>query len=137
MMKEDGTTHNIPPETPLAGSCVEFKSQAPTYVFSIPDTKKAYELEPDTVRYVHRLAQIMERMQLADYLAMMTRPGRVLYVNFIAGLSRGLGFGIGTTIMLALLFYGLGQMVDLPLIGEYVAKIVKIVQQEIGPQNKF
>lgn len=108
------------------------ENEGKTEVFSIPDTKCTFELEPETIRNLGRISLILERMRLSDYVTYMTRPVHVLGMNFLAGLARGLGFGLGMTVLLGIAMYMLGRMVDLPLVGEYVAKIVKIVHEEIG-----
>lgn len=98
------------------------------------------ELDVEALDNINRLGAIMERMRLGEYISMLTRPGKILYINFIAGLARGLGFGLGVTVLLGLSLYIIGRMVDLPLIGSFVAKIVTIVQEEItsvGKSPKF
>lgn len=108
------------------------ENEGRTEVFSIPDTKCSFELEPEAIRNLGRISLILERMRLSDYVMYMTKPVNVLTMNFFAGLARGLGFGLGMTVLLGVATYALGRMVDLPLIGEYVAKVVKIVHEEIG-----
>jgi hypothetical protein len=106
-------------------------SEGRTDVFKIPDTAETIKLEPGTVTRLHKLADIMERMNLSEYLNYMRMPHRVIWLNFVSGIARGLGFAVGMTILFGLLLYVLGRMVDIPLIGKYVAKIVSIVQQEL------
>ena len=51
--------------------------------------------------------------------------------NLFAGISRGVGIGIGVTIITAILIIVLQKIVTLniPIIGEYIADIVEIVQK--------
>ena len=51
--------------------------------------------------------------------------------NFLAGIARGVGIGIGVTIITAILVILLQKIVTLniPIIGEYIADIVKIVER--------
>ena len=51
--------------------------------------------------------------------------------NFIAGISRGIGIGIGVTVVTAILVLFLNHLVSLniPIIGEYIADIVDIVEK--------
>ena len=51
--------------------------------------------------------------------------------NLIAGIFRGVGIGIGVTIITAILIILLQKIVSLniPVIGEYIADIVDIVQR--------
>jgi len=57
-------------------------------------------------------------------------PGRMLVINFISGLARGLGIAIGATVLGALfliILFDLAQS-NIPLIAEFVARIIKIVE---------
>ncbi|MEW6202829.1 MAG: DUF5665 domain-containing protein [bacterium] len=84
----------------------------------------------ETISRLERLIHTFERMNLAEYISLLQRPRRLIFLNFLAGLSRGLGIGIGMTLLAAIVLYILSLLVDLPLIGSYVAKIVKIVHEE-------
>ena len=51
--------------------------------------------------------------------------------NFFAGIARGVGIGIGVTIITAILVIIMQKIVTLniPIIGEYIADIVDIVEK--------
>lgn len=100
--------------------------------FNIPATTEQVELEKDTIRNLNKLALIMERMRLSEYLELIQNPRRLIFMNFVAGVARGFGFVMGMTVLVALALFGLSKMVDLPLIGKYIAKIVEIVHQELS-----
>ena len=82
---------------------------------------------------VGKLATAMERARIDEYTSMLTRPWRFFGVNFIAGVFRGLGMAIGFTLVAAVVLYVavklMRRMVDLPIIGMYVAELVKFVNQ--------
>ncbi|MHB9094685.1 MAG: DUF5665 domain-containing protein [Eubacteriales bacterium] len=75
----------------------------------------------------------MEKMKLAEYVELLNRPARLFYINFLAGLARGLGMAVGFTILGALLIYSLRQLqvLNLPVIGGLIAEIVRIVQTNL------
>lgn len=50
---------------------------------------------------------------------------RLVKVNFVRGLSFGVGSAIGGTIILALVLWILSQMVDIPVIGQFIKEIIK------------
>jgi hypothetical protein len=66
-------------------------------------------------------------------VTMMTKPKAMIFNNFIAGLARGFGMAIGFTILGALVLYMLRQAVllNIPIIGTFIAEIVKIVQDNM------
>ncbi|NLP17864.1 MAG: hypothetical protein GX376_02095 [Firmicutes bacterium] len=74
----------------------------------------------------------MEKMKLAEYVQLLENLPRLLWINFITGVVRGVGMAVGFTLLGAILLYLLGRMVDLPLIGSFIAEIVRIVQFQLG-----
>jgi len=103
--------------------------------FSLPDPGASVRLEPETIMNINKLADIFERMNLADYLTNMTKPKRVIALSFAIGIARGLGFVIGMTMVFGLVLVVLGKMIDLPLIGRYIAEIVDLVNEYAGTSN--
>lgn len=82
---------------------------------------------------VSRLGTFMERMKLAEYIELLNNPWRLFWVNFIAGLARGVGIAIGGSLLAALLLYLLSQIaiLNLPLISDFIAEIVRLVQIQL------
>ena len=78
---------------------------------------------------VKTLVVAMEKMKLAEYMELLERPWRLMYINFIAGIARGFGIAIGFTILGAIVVYFLRRvlMANLPGIGKFIAEIVRIV----------
>lgn len=83
---------------------------------------------------ITQLSINMEKMKLAEYVELLEQPYRLLYVNFLSGIARGVGIAIGFTLLGALLVVILQRLVmlNLPVIGEFIAEIVKIVQLNLG-----
>lgn len=82
---------------------------------------------------VNKIALMLEKAKLGDYVVMMSRPKAMIFNNFIAGLARGFGMAIGFTLLGALVIYFLRQAVllNIPIIGNFIAEIVKIVQDRL------
>ncbi len=97
---------------------------------------------PPKHRYDEKRHDENERFeQLIDKLEDMTTNGRlkdmayhftdkkeVIKVNLLAGLARGVGLTIGTAIFIGVLIFILTQMVSLPLVGEWVAEFLEVVE---------
>ncbi|GAB6274826.1 MAG: hypothetical protein STSR0004_16910 [Peptococcaceae bacterium] len=83
---------------------------------------------------ISELALNMEKMKLAEYVNLLENPRRLLYINFIAGVARGLGIAVGFAILGAVIIYVLQRMValNLPIIGKFIAEIVTIVQTNLA-----
>lgn len=80
-----------------------------------------------------RLSSDLEKFDLAGYISLLNNPRRYILVNFVGGVFRGLGFGLGATLLAALLIYLLQRLVvlNLPLIGDFIAELVKIVNEQL------
>ncbi|MTI47753.1 DUF5665 domain-containing protein [Sporosalibacterium faouarense] len=82
---------------------------------------------------VEELSDLLENSRMTEYVEMMGDKKRLLFINFIIGIVRGFGMAIGFTILGALAIYILRMIIDLnlPLIGDFIAEIVKIVQENL------
>ena len=86
-----------------------------------------------------KLGVQLERVQIADYVALLNRPRRLFYLNFLSGIARGIGIAIGFTIFAATIIYFLQKLgaLNLPIIGDYIAEIVKIVQAQLNMDGRI
>lgn len=77
------------------------------------------------------LAETLEKMRLADYIAYLNRPGRLLWFNFLVGLLRGLGTALGAGLLAGFAYFLLKRIVvlNLPVIGGLIAELSKYVNQ--------
>jgi len=85
------------------------------------------------IEKIDELSVNMEKMRLAEYIEMMEKPRRLLYLNFMMGLVRGFGMAIGFTILAAIVLWSMQRLVvlNLPLVGDFIADIVRLVQVEL------
>lgn len=80
---------------------------------------------------VTSLAVTLEKMRLAEYIAYLNRPGRLLWLNFLVGLVRGLGTALGAGFLAGVAYFLLKRIVilNLPVIGGLIAELNKYVHQ--------
>ena len=79
--------------------------------------------------YLERL----ERLRLPEYISYIENRRRFMLMQFLGGVARGLGTAVGFTILgavLVLVLQGLAQR-NLPVIGDFLADIVEIVQRRL------
>ncbi|HHV18280.1 MAG TPA: hypothetical protein GXZ27_05410 [Thermoanaerobacterales bacterium] len=83
---------------------------------------------------IDELSVRIEKLNLSEYLEVLRNPKRLLYINFIGGIARGFGTAIGFTLLGAFVIYLLQRMVvlRLPIIGTFIADIIKIVQKQLS-----
>ena len=80
-------------------------------------------------RYLERLTLTIERSRIREYMMLADSKRRLFLINFVAGLGKGFGQAIGLTVLAGVLFYLLSSWVNLPVIGEHIAKLMDIVDQ--------
>ena len=80
---------------------------------------------------INELNRILQEGNFVELSYLLGNKKEMIIRNFIAGIFRGVGIGIGVTIITAILVIILQKIVTLniPIIGEYIADIVEIVQK--------
>jgi len=83
---------------------------------------------------VCRRAYTAQAAHLSYYVTYLQHPWRMLWTNFISGVARGIGTAVGFSVLGALLIYLLRWLAyeNLPVIGDFIAKIVQIVETQGG-----
>lgn len=80
---------------------------------------------------VQELSEHLEKWR-NEHVELFKRPRKLIWMNFFLGLVRGIGTFIGFTVVAAVVVYIgtiiLSKMVDLPLIGSWIAKIMEAVE---------
>lgn len=86
------------------------------------------------MKYVKKLSHQLESMRIAEYIDLLQKPSRIIYLNFLAGIARGLGIAVGATIVFAILVEILSRLIvlNLPVIGDVIVEIMKIVEVKQG-----
>jgi len=86
------------------------------------------------IKKLEKLAMAMEKASVAEYIELYRKPQRLIYLNFISGIARGFGLAVGFTAVGALFLYLLGRLasLNLPIVGEFIAEIARIVQEELS-----
>ncbi|QYR24204.1 hypothetical protein KZ483_19700 [Paenibacillus sp. sptzw28] len=84
-------------------------------------------------RRLKKVAEDMEQVQIADYVQLLNRPFSLIWRNILAGTARGVGIAIGFTFFAATIVYILQMLgkLNLPIVGDYIADIVRIVQHQL------
>lgn len=77
--------------------------------------------------------QKIEKSNVLQISYIMGNKKEIIKRNLIAGMARGVGLGIGITIISAVIVYLLQKIIrlNIPIVGEYIADIVAIVQKSL------
>ena len=79
---------------------------------------------------IERLLKFLEKKDIEQLVYILGTKKEIAKRNFIAGIFRGMGIGIGVTIITAIIIYFLQRLVrlNLPVIGRFISDIVEIVE---------
>lgn len=85
------------------------------------------------VQKLETLVRRFEQMHIDAYLRYVHNWKRRLAGDFLSGIARGLGFSVGFSILGALLLYFLrnAALANLPVIGRFLADLVRIVENNL------
>lgn len=80
---------------------------------------------------IDKISKTLEKSNIVELSYVVGSKKEILKRNLIAGISRGVGIGIGITIITAIIVYLLRKliMLNIPVIGDYIADIVEIVER--------
>jgi len=77
----------------------------------------------------------LENSDIAEYVKLSQRTGKILWLNFISGIARGLGFSIGASIVLAVLYKIVSYIIsmNIPYLTELLRQALEIVNSAPHP----
>ena len=80
---------------------------------------------------IDKINNILERSNIIELSYLIGSKKEILKRNLIAGIAKGVGIGIGVTIITAIIILLLRRliMLNIPVIGDYIADIVEIVEK--------
>ncbi|MBR3133286.1 MAG: hypothetical protein IKG42_04390 [Clostridia bacterium] len=79
---------------------------------------------------IDKLNNSIEKNNLYDIVELLDNKRKMLFRNLIAGVSKGVGIGIGFYFVTALVIYILQYIVrlNIPVIGDYIADVMDIIE---------
>lgn len=81
------------------------------------------------------LVKVFEAAGVVDYLEYLQSGKRIMWVNFKAGVAKGLGLTVGLAVVMGIVVWLLTMLVDLPLVGEYFAEAQQYLNEYAESTN--
>lgn len=80
---------------------------------------------------IDKINSVLEKSNIVELSYIVGNKREILKRNLIAGIARGVGVGIGVTVVTGIIIYLLRRliMLNIPIIGDYIADIVEIVER--------
>ena len=82
------------------------------------------------IKKIDELIDILEKSNIEHIAFILGSRKEIIWRNTLAGIFRGIGIGIGVTIVSGIIIYFLQKLVklNLPIIGKYINDLVDIIQ---------
>ena len=76
------------------------------------------------------LLERLDNAGLAEYVKLSQKPGKILWLNFLSGIARGLGFSIGATLVLAVVYKILARIIsmNIPYLTELLQQVMNMAK---------
>ena len=76
------------------------------------------------------LLQRLDNAGLTEYVRLSQKTGKILWLNFLSGIARGLGFSIGASVVLAVLYKILARIIsmNIPYLTELLQQVMSIAK---------
>ena len=71
------------------------------------------------------LLERLDNAGLAEYVKLSQQTGKILWLNFLSGIARGLGFSIGATLVLAVVYKILTRIISMNI--PYLTELLQLV----------
>jgi len=95
-----------------------------------PKNSDLEKIQKDTKTIIKKL----EAIDFEEFMVYLQSPWRIIFLNFLAGIFRGLGILIGMTVIVALLVWVLSKFVNFPVVGEYFQSMLELIESYKPPE---
>lgn len=96
--------------------------------------EKIESLPPEKANNIEWLIDAIGASGLEEFMEYIHSPWKMLWPNFVAWVARGFGALVWATIVIALVWWTLSTIIDLPLIGKKLEPYVEDIRTEF---NKY
>jgi len=87
-------------------------------------------MDQKQIDQLDKLAQRLDNCGLAEYVRLSQNTPKILLLNFFSGVMRGLGFTVGTAIVLAIVYKIVSQLIamNIPYLTEWLKELIVMLK---------
>ena len=78
---------------------------------------------------IKKLSEVIKSLNNNNIFKIYNSTKKILFMSFLKGLASGLGWIIGATILVSILTFALSQIQFIPILGEWVSKLITEIQK--------
>jgi len=86
------------------------------------------KIEKELLRDLKLLTKEVKALKNLEFVQVLKKPGRLMWLSLLKGMMTGLGSVLGATVLVAILLYIIAQISFVPIIGDFI----KDLMSEIG-----
>ncbi|MGN0919518.1 MAG: DUF5665 domain-containing protein [Alphaproteobacteria bacterium] len=92
----------------------------------------------EKITQLEKLADRLERMRFGDYVTNLNKTSRLIWLNLVAGISRGVGLTVGATLVIAIIFKIISVVVSMnvPYLSPMFQEIKQTLESRYNPVRK-
>ena len=83
----------------------------------------------EKITQMEKVADRLERLRIGEYLTNLNKTSRLIWLNLVSGIARGVGLTIGATLVIAIIFKIISMLISLNV--PYLSEMMKDVQQTL------
>lgn len=98
---------------------------------TINDRNYHQKLEEKLLIQLNNLNYTLNKNKVMDLIEIAGNSKKYLVRNFMSGISKGIGIGIGFSVITALIVYLMQKIIrlNIPVLSQYISDIVEIVER--------
>ena len=97
-------------------------------------TDKADKEKEDKLDRLERLLERLDNSGVSAFVRLSQNTWKILWLNFLSGIARGLGFTVGTAVVLAIAYKIIAQLIsmNIPYLTEMLTNLIDMIQQHVA-----
>lgn len=92
----------------------------------------------EKITQLEKLADRLERMRFGDYVTNLNKTSRLIWLNLVAGISRGVGLTVGATLVIAIIFKIITAVISMnvPYLSPMMQEVRQMLDNRYNPSRR-
>ena len=90
---------------------------------------KKNQIQEKNDNEIKKLSEAIKSLNNNNIFKIYNSTKKILFISFLKGLASGLGWILGATILVSILTFALSQIQFIPILGEWVSKLITEIQK--------
>jgi hypothetical protein len=89
--------------------------------------------DEEKIDRMERLLEHIDNSGVSEFVRLSQHSWKILWLNFLSGIARGLGFTVGTAIVLAVMYRIVSELIsmNIPYLTDMLTNFIDMIQQHL------